>query len=123
MFNVLTLIPQNCVAKTIWKSLYFNVYYYELNKFNPIKTTISSASEPVFSIESGRVFHVLWGAICWPLDVSCKFLSDRYFSVHFTPKIGDVKLSTNVVYGRNGLCIKQKIFNRFAKWNKADIVK
>ena len=27
----------------------------------------------------------------------------HYFSVHFTTFIGDVKLSTNVVYGRNGL--------------------
>ena len=28
------------------------------------------------------------------------YLIDWYFSVHFTTKIGDVKLSTNVVYGR-----------------------
>ena len=33
------------------------------------------------------------------------YLIDRYFSVHLTTNIGDVKLSTNVVYGRNGLCI------------------
>ena len=32
-----------------------------------------------------------------------EFLSDRYFSVHLTTNIGHVKLSTNVVYGRNGL--------------------
>ena len=31
------------------------------------------------------------------------YLIDRYFSVHLTTKIGDVKLSTNVVYGRNDL--------------------
>ena len=31
------------------------------------------------------------------------YLIDRYFSVHFTTKIGDVNLSINVVYGRNGL--------------------
>ena len=31
-------------------------------------------------------------------------LIDRYFSVHLMINIGDVKLSTNVVYGRNGLC-------------------
>ena len=31
------------------------------------------------------------------------YLIDRYFSVHLTTNIGDVKLSTNVVYGRNGL--------------------
>ena len=30
------------------------------------------------------------------------YLIDRYFSVHLTTNIGDVK-STNVVYGRNGL--------------------
>ena len=29
----------------------------------------------------------------------------HYFSVHFTTDIGDVKLSTNVVYGRNGLWV------------------
>ena len=28
-------------------------------------------TEPVLSMESGRVVHVLWGTICWPLDVSC----------------------------------------------------
>ena len=28
---------------------------------------------------------------------------DRYFSLHLTTNMGDVKLSTNVVYGRNGL--------------------
>ena len=33
------------------------------------------------------------------------YLIDIYFSVHFTTKIGDVKLSTNIVYGRNGLWI------------------
>ena len=42
------------------------------------------------------------------LAVRCLVLNsypiDRYFSVHFTTKIGDVKLSTNVVYGRKGLC-------------------
>ena len=27
--------------------------------------------EPILSIESGRVIHVLWGTTCWPLDVSC----------------------------------------------------
>ena len=32
-----------------------------------------------------------------------KFLSDRYFSVDLTTNIGDVKLSTNEVYGRNDL--------------------
>ena len=31
-----------------------------------------------------------------------KFISDRYFSVHLTTNIGDIKLSANVVYGRNG---------------------
>jgi len=29
------------------------------------------ATEPVLSIESGRAVHLLWGKICWPLDVSC----------------------------------------------------
>ena len=31
------------------------------------------------------------------------YMIDRYFSVHLTTNIGDVKLSTNVVYERNGL--------------------
>ena len=31
------------------------------------------------------------------------YLIGRYFSVHLTTNIGDVKLSINVVYGRNGL--------------------
>ena len=31
------------------------------------------------------------------------YLIDRYFSVHLTTNIGDIKLSINVVYGRNGL--------------------
>ena len=31
------------------------------------------------------------------------YLIDRYFSLHFTTNIGHDKLSTNVVYGRNGL--------------------
>ena len=30
------------------------------------------------------------------------YLIDRYFSVHLTTNIGDVKLSTNVAYGWNG---------------------
>ena len=64
---------------------------------------IEMTPEPILSIESGRVFHVLWGTICGPLDdlMLNKYLIDRYFSVHLTTKIGDVKLSTNVVYGRN----------------------
>ena len=42
----------------------------------------------------------------------------HYYSVHFTTNIGDVKLSTNVVYGRNGLRVKHgadspKSFNHF----------
>ena len=32
---------------------------------------IWDAREPVFSSESGRVVHVLYGKICLPLDVSC----------------------------------------------------
>ena len=39
------------------------------------------------------------------------YLIDRYFSVHFTTKIGDVKLSTNVVYGKNGLCTVGNVMN------------
>ena len=31
------------------------------------------------------------------------YLIDRYFSVHLMTNIGHVKLSTNLVYGRNGL--------------------
>ena len=27
--------------------------------------------KPVLIIDSGRVVHVLWGTICWSLDVSC----------------------------------------------------
>ena len=58
---------------------------------------LNSYLSPFSPLESVRVVHVLWGAICWPLDVSLKFyLIDRYFSVHLTTKIGDVKLSTNV---------------------------
>jgi len=40
-------------------------------------------------------------AKCFVLN---SYLIDRYFSVNLTTNIGDVKLSTNVVYGRNGLC-------------------
>ena len=31
------------------------------------------------------------------------YLIDRYFSLHMTTNIGDVKFSNNLVYGRNGL--------------------
>jgi len=34
--------------------------------------------EPVFSLDSGREVHVLWGTIVWPLDVSrMNYLSIR----------------------------------------------
>ena len=36
------------------------------------------------------------------------YLIDRYFSVHFTTNLGDVNLSTNVVYGRDGLWVLAK---------------
>ena len=36
------------------------------------------------------------------------YLIDRYFFVHLTINIGDVKLSTNVVFGRNGLCVNKQ---------------
>ena len=68
------------------------------------------------SIDSGRVVHVLWRTIIFPsIGVACMCLwsdtdnswknafEQNTFSVHFTTNIGDYKLSTNVVYGRNGL--------------------
>ena len=42
----------------------------------------------------------MFAARCLVLN---SYLIDRYFSVHLTTNMGDVKLSTNVVYGRNGL--------------------
>ena len=44
------------------------------------------------------------------------YLIDRYFSLHMTTNIGDVKLSNNLVYGRNDLrqrkiqTVKRKFF-------------
>ena len=47
-------------------------------------------------MESGRVVHVIWERYVGHYMSQAKFLSDRYFSVHLTTNIGDVKLLTNV---------------------------
>ena len=55
------------------------------------------------------------------------YLIDRYFSVHLTTNIGDVKLSTNVVYGRNGLSgfnwielnVSAKLLEYYFHWLKS----
>ena len=43
------------------------------------------------------------------------------FSVHLTTNIGDVKLSTNVVYGRNGLWLEESHRGRGLK--RAQVVR
>ena len=66
-----------------------------------LNLTFKIIPEPVLSIESGHVVHVLGGRYVSRSMSRAKFLSDK-FSVHLTTN-GDVKLSTNVVHGRNGL--------------------
>jgi len=42
-----------------------------------------SCTEAVSSIDNGRVVHVLWRTIIWPLDVSREFFMDgQSFSRH-----------------------------------------
>jgi len=45
--------------------------------------SILETTEPGLSIDNGRVFHVLWRTIVWPLDVSRElFLDGQSFSRH-----------------------------------------
>jgi len=44
---------------------------------------MKTSFEAVPSIDSGRVVHVLWRTIIWPLDVSREFFMDgQSFSCH-----------------------------------------
>jgi hypothetical protein len=59
---------------------------------------------PFFSVDRGRICMCLWSDNTRTLITHGRTrLNKNYFSVHFTTDIGDVKLSTNVVNGRNGL--------------------
>jgi len=62
-------------------------------------------SFPFFSVDRGRICMCLWSDNTRTLitHMEERVWTKHYFSVHFTTNIGDVKLSTNVVYGRNGL--------------------
>ena len=66
-----------------------------------------STRESKYIVPRARSLHRKWPCTSLTLgdDMSHtkSYLIDRYFSVHLTANIGDVKLSTNVVYGRNGL--------------------
>ena len=59
-----------------------------LREFSPSRHTLMATpfilfSEPGLSIDNGRVFHVLWRTIVWPLDVSRElFLDGQSFSRH-----------------------------------------
>ena len=85
----------------------------ELSNYRSRGLRIDDVTLPFITISRAHSLHRKWscisrtlgdnmfGARCFVLN---SYLIDRYFSVHLTTNIGDVKLSTNVVYGRNGLC-------------------
>ena len=63
-------------------------------------TTWARSLHRKWSCSSRTLGDDMLAARCLMLN---SYLIDRYFSVHLTTNIGIVKLSTNVVYGRNGL--------------------
>jgi len=69
---------------------------------------IGYTSEPdlMWSCGSRTLGEDMLAARCLMLN---SYLIDRYFSVHLTTNKGDVKLSTNVDYGRNGLWWKYSL--------------
>ena len=66
---------------------------------NPIQ--YSPFSPQKVAVQFSTLGDAVLAARCLMLN---SYLIDRYFSVRLTTNIGDVKLSTNVVYARNGLC-------------------
>ena len=99
--------------KGIIKQYFITCSYFLMMLNNSLYRLSTHANDQMFKTWA-RSLHRSWScssrtlggdmlaARCLMLN---SYLIDRYFSVHLTTYIGDVKLVTNVVYGRNGLCL------------------